>query len=83
VKVVVLSYICMHKFVFTLISQVFKDLADIVNDQQRDIDAVESMIEKSHQHAQSGLSHVQKVITFMLYYRKYNLSRSSFMTIVV
>ena len=35
--------------------QVFKDLADIVNDQQQEIDSVESMIERSNQHAKSGL----------------------------
>jgi t-SNARE complex subunit (syntaxin) len=42
------------------VNEVFKDLADIVSDQQQEIDAVESMIEKSHQHARSGLEHVEK-----------------------
>jgi t-SNARE complex subunit (syntaxin) len=42
------------------VNEVFKDLADIVADQQQEIDAVESMIEKSHQHARSGLKHVEK-----------------------
>jgi len=42
------------------VNEVFKDLADIVADQQQEIDAVQSMIERSHHHAQSGLEHVEK-----------------------
>jgi t-SNARE complex subunit (syntaxin) len=42
------------------VNECFKDLADIVAGQQNEIDAVESMIERSHQHARSGLSHVEK-----------------------
>jgi len=44
----------------TQVNEVFKDLADIVADQQQEIDAVESMIERSHQHARSGLQQVEK-----------------------
>jgi t-SNARE complex subunit (syntaxin) len=43
------------------VNEVFKDLAEIVNDQQHEIDAVQSMIGRSHQHAQSGLQQVEKV----------------------
>jgi len=48
-----------HKSVLQ-VNEVFKDLAQIVDDQQQEIDAVETMIERSHQHARSGLQHVQK-----------------------
>jgi len=41
--------------------KVFKDLADIVNDQQQEIDAVDSMIEISQRHAKNGLQQVEKV----------------------
>lgn len=44
----------------TKVNEVFKDLADIVNDQQQEIDSVESMIERSNQHAKSGLKQVEK-----------------------
>ena len=45
----------------THLPQIFKDLAEIVNDQQEDINTVEAMIEKSHAHARSGLDQVEKV----------------------
>mmetsp|Transcript_36586 Transcript_36586/g.97845 ORF Transcript_36586/g.97845 Transcript_36586/m.97845 type:complete len:158 (+) Transcript_36586:601-1074(+) len=44
----------------THLPQIFKDLAEIVNDQQEDINTVEAMIEKSHAHARSGLDQVEK-----------------------
>ena len=43
------------------VNEIFRDINDIVKDQQQEIDAVESMIEKSHQHAKSGLDQVEKV----------------------
>jgi hypothetical protein len=45
----------------TKVNEVFKDLADLVNEQQQEIDAVQAMIDRSHQHAQSGLHQVEKV----------------------
>eukprot|EP00614_Pseudopedinella_elastica_P006634 CAMPEP_0172589544 /NCGR_PEP_ID=MMETSP1068-20121228/8233_1 /TAXON_ID=35684 /ORGANISM="Pseudopedinella elastica, Strain CCMP716" /LENGTH=69 /DNA_ID=CAMNT_0013385159 /DNA_START=504 /DNA_END=713 /DNA_ORIENTATION=+ len=42
------------------VREVFKDLADIVNDQQQEIDAVDSMIEISQRHAKNGLQQVEK-----------------------
>lgn len=42
------------------VNEIFRDINDIVKDQQQEIDAVESMIEKSHQHAKSGLDQVEK-----------------------
>mmetsp|Transcript_16648 Transcript_16648/g.33969 ORF Transcript_16648/g.33969 Transcript_16648/m.33969 type:complete len:237 (+) Transcript_16648:160-870(+) len=44
----------------TKVNEVFKDLADIVHEQQQEIDAVQSMIGRSHEHAQSGLRQVEK-----------------------
>lgn len=44
----------------TKVNEIFKDLAEIVNDQQEDINTVEAMIEKSHAHARSGLDQVEK-----------------------
>lgn len=44
----------------TKVNEIFKDLADLVNDQQEEIDNVEKMIEKSHSHARSGLDQVEK-----------------------
>lgn len=44
----------------TKVNQIFKDLASIVHDQQQDVDAVESMIEKSNNHAREGLNQLEK-----------------------
>ena len=49
----------------TKVNEVFKDLADIVHEQQQEIDAVQSMIGRSHEHAQSGLRQVEKVSLHM------------------
>ena len=48
-------------------SQIFKDLADIVNEQQDEINTVETMIEKSHTHARAGLEQVEKVSAYLLH----------------
>ena len=42
------------------VNEIFKDLAHIVDEQQTDIDNIETMMEQSNQHAKAGLEQVQK-----------------------
>ena len=42
------------------VNEIFKDLAHIVNNQQEDVDNIETMMEKSHEHAKAGLEQVKK-----------------------
>lgn len=42
------------------VNEIFKDLAELVNDQQEDIDNVETMIARSNQHARRGLAEVEQ-----------------------
>jgi len=42
------------------VNEIFKDLAHIVNNQQEDVDNIEEMMEKTHEHAKAGLEQVEK-----------------------
>jgi len=42
------------------VNEIFRDLANIVADQQEEIDSVEQMVDRSHQHARQGLTEVEK-----------------------
>ncbi|GMI28950.1 hypothetical protein TrRE_jg3704 [Triparma retinervis] len=43
-----------------VVSEIFKDLAGIVNEQQDEIDNIETLMENSQAHAKAGLEQVQK-----------------------
>eukprot|EP00520_Triparma_pacifica_P004753 CAMPEP_0118658128 /NCGR_PEP_ID=MMETSP0785-20121206/14396_1 /TAXON_ID=91992 /ORGANISM="Bolidomonas pacifica, Strain CCMP 1866" /LENGTH=273 /DNA_ID=CAMNT_0006551111 /DNA_START=106 /DNA_END=924 /DNA_ORIENTATION=- len=42
------------------VNEIFKDLAGIVNEQQDEIDNIETLMENSHAHAKAGLEQVQQ-----------------------
>jgi len=42
------------------VSEIFKDLAHIVDEQQGEIDNIETLMEQSNVHAKAGLEQVQK-----------------------
>jgi len=42
------------------VNEIFKDLAGIVNEQQEEIDNIETLMENSNAHAKAGLEQVQK-----------------------
>lgn len=46
------------------VNEIFKDLAGIVQEQQGDIDEIETMIENSHTSAKEGLDQVQKAAEY-------------------
>lgn len=42
------------------VNEIFKDLANLVDKQQHEVDQISELVEKSHQHAEKGLDQVQK-----------------------
>jgi t-SNARE complex subunit (syntaxin) len=46
------------------VNEIFRDLAQIVNKQQEDIDTIEQNVEQSHKAAKSGLDQVEKAAKY-------------------
>lgn len=42
------------------VNEIFRDLANLVDKQQHEVDQISELVEKSHQHAEKGLDQVQK-----------------------
>lgn len=45
-------------------NEIFKDLAEIVNKQQEDIDTIATNVESSHEAAKRGLEQVEKAAKY-------------------
>lgn len=46
------------------VNEIFRDLAEIVNAQQEDIDAIATNVESSHEAAKKGLEQVEKAAKY-------------------